>query len=445
MCDTMVALGNSTLDGSILFAKNSDREPNEPHELLVLPRKKYPNATGLRCTYVTIRQASESFAVLLAKPYWIWGAEMGANEHGVAIGNEALFTKVPNEKRPGLTGMDLLRLALERADRAKAALRVITDLLERHGQAGNCGFARPTYYHNSFIIADSEEAWVLETAGQNWAAKRVADIYCISNAITIEKDWDMASENLVSNAIERGWCKNRRDFDFSHCYTDVVQTFRAYARYRRRSATQFLNEYKGNITVATFMEALRHHGAREQRRWPWNNLLPLDVCMHFGYGPIKIGQTAGSMVSKLTADSPTHWVTGTALPCKSIFKPAWIESGLLPQTCESEAGRYDERNGWWLQERLNRALLSAPKGLVAEYSRQKQAVEKSFLDSVLSSTAETVQQKRQLTARCFSQARDFTVKWIRDLQAAPAQKTKDFFYAARLRKLNKQAQLPLGN
>jgi secernin len=59
--------------------------------------------------------------VLLAKPFWIWGAEMGANEHGIAIGNEAVFTKIPYDKQPGLIGMDSLRLALERAHTARRA------------------------------------------------------------------------------------------------------------------------------------------------------------------------------------------------------------------------------------------------------------------------------------------------------------------------------------
>ena len=63
---------------------------------------------------------------------------MGANEHGVAIGNEAVFTKVPYDKGPALLGMDLLRLALERAATARQALDVITGLLVEHGQGGNC-------------------------------------------------------------------------------------------------------------------------------------------------------------------------------------------------------------------------------------------------------------------------------------------------------------------
>lgn len=30
MCDTLIALPSATIDGSIIFGKNSDREPNEP-------------------------------------------------------------------------------------------------------------------------------------------------------------------------------------------------------------------------------------------------------------------------------------------------------------------------------------------------------------------------------------------------------------------------------
>jgi secernin len=49
---------------------------------------------------------------------------MGANEHGVTIGNEAVFTKVPHDKQPGLIGMDFLRLALKRLWTAGGGLRV---------------------------------------------------------------------------------------------------------------------------------------------------------------------------------------------------------------------------------------------------------------------------------------------------------------------------------
>ena len=66
------------------------------------------------------------------------------------------------------------RLGLERADTAEKAVDVITELLEKHGQGGSCmeddsGFT----YHNSFLISDRKEAWLLETSGKYWAAERV--------------------------------------------------------------------------------------------------------------------------------------------------------------------------------------------------------------------------------------------------------------------------------
>lgn len=41
MCDTMVALGNVTKNGKVIFAKNSNRHPDEPAEILHVPRKLY--------------------------------------------------------------------------------------------------------------------------------------------------------------------------------------------------------------------------------------------------------------------------------------------------------------------------------------------------------------------------------------------------------------------
>ncbi|RLE94467.1 MAG: hypothetical protein DRN04_03505 [Thermoprotei archaeon] len=60
------------------------------------------------------------------------GAEMGVNEYGLAIGNEAVFTKEPYSKT-GLTGMNMLRLALECCKTAEEALNFIIGLLEKYG------------------------------------------------------------------------------------------------------------------------------------------------------------------------------------------------------------------------------------------------------------------------------------------------------------------------
>lgn len=127
MCDTMVALRSATADNSVIFAKNSDREPNEPHVGIFVKRKKHTEKK-VKCTYIEIEQVPETYSCMLFKPSWIWGAEMGVNEYGVVIGNEAIFTKLIS-KEESLIGMDYVRLALERSKNAKEAVEVIINLI----------------------------------------------------------------------------------------------------------------------------------------------------------------------------------------------------------------------------------------------------------------------------------------------------------------------------
>ncbi len=134
MCDTLVALGNSTEDGSVIFGKNSDRLPNEAQVLRHFPRMEHPAGATVKCTYVEIPQASQTHEVLLSSPFWIWGAEIGVNEHGVAIGNEAVWSK-EDYAEGGLLGMDLPRLGLERGETARRALETSgVDPIIRTGQ-----------------------------------------------------------------------------------------------------------------------------------------------------------------------------------------------------------------------------------------------------------------------------------------------------------------------
>lgn len=442
MCDTVVALGSVTADGVTLFGKNSDREPNEAHHLLRVPRASHPPGSKVKCTYLEIPQVEQTCEVLLAKPFWIWGAEMGANEYGVVIGNEAIFTKVPYEKGPGLIGMDFLRLGLERAATAQEAVRVITSLLDTYGQGGNCGFEHKFYYHNSFIIADPHDAWVLETAGPHWAAEQVKDFRTISNGPTIGAQWDAASADLVSYAVSRGWCKGRDDFSFARCYSDFVYTTFSYCSARQQRTEGILSANRGQITLDTLMAALRDHGSQAEPEWtPARGITGAEVCMHAGFGPIRGSQTTGSMVSHLAPDVQTHFVTGTAAPCTSVFKPLWLGTD-VPDTGPAPAGTYDEATLYWSHEALHRTTLRNYATLLPMYRAERDQLEQRFVEGAMGCRHAPLEERAAYSGRCFEEARAAERGWLDRVSAANTSSTQGPLHAVAWSKMNRAAKMP---
>ena len=443
MCDTFVALRNATYDGSVIFGKNSDREPNEAHELVFIPHATHDAGSEVTCTYINVLQVSETHAVLLSKPFWIWGAEMGANEKGVVIGNEAVFTKVPYDKTPGLIGMDFLRLALERASSAEEALQVMIDLLETYGQGGNCGFTHQMYYHNGFLIADRESAWVFETAGKHWAAEKVRDVRSISNVISIGANFDRASTDLVSHAISKGWCTDESDFDFSRCYSDLIYTKFGAGQHRSCRTGELLHENLGKIDVSLAFQILRDHGPEADPQWnPGKSLLGAEVCMHASFGPVRGSQTTGSMVSHLTKEGDTHWLTGTAAPCTSVFKPVWFDSG-LPDMGPSPTGTYDDATMWWRHENLHREILRDYAVRITTVQEERDELEQDFLNRIgrqpkpLSGDA-----KRELTQFSFEASDQAESQWLEAVRSQKIENRRPFFHHLAWKNADKAAKRP---
>jgi dipeptidase len=450
MCDTLVACGEAVADGTAILAKNSDRHPNEAHVLVHSPRARHQPGATVRCTYIEVPQVPETYEVLLSRPFWIWGCEMGANEWGVAIGNEAVFTKEPYDKEPGLIGMDLVRLALERANTARAALDVIVELLETHGQGGNCGFRRKEYYHNSFIIADPGEAWVLETAGQYWAAERVRGLRTISNGLTIGREWDLASPGLVEHAIEKGWCKSRDDFDFARCYSDLIYTNLDGCKARQRRSTELLQAQEGQISVETMMAALRDHGpqAAADPNWsPGRGWLMETLCVHASLGPTRPSQSTGGMVAHLAKDLSTYWLTGTSATCTGIFKPVYLGGAGLPDLGPEPTGVQDTESMWWAHERLHRAVIRDYPGRLPLYRAERDALEASFLSEAADiyrqtcglGDSERAQPLSDLTASCFERAATATARWTERVSSVPVRQRPPMPFSLAWNIVNRQA------
>jgi dipeptidase len=441
MCDTIVATANVTASGVTLFGKNSDRDPNEAQHLVFFPAANHSSGSRVKCTYMEIPQVERTHAVLLSKPFWMWGAEMGVNEHAVVIGNEAVFTKIPYQKQGNvLTGMDLLRLALERAATAREAVAVITGLLAEYEQGGNCKFVGELYYHNSYLIADPHDAWVLETAGPHWAAKQVSGIYTISNGLTIGNQWDLASPNLITHAIEQGWCQSAADFDFARCYSNPLYTRFNDCRHRC-GRTQFaLQAQLGKITANTLMSALRDHGADE--RSPDKSLMGANVCMHASFGPIRISQTTGSMVAHLHPGHPAYFFTGTAAPCTGIFKPVWFDTP-LPDMGPEPTGVFHAGTLFWQHELLHRTTLQNYPVYIQLYREDRDTLEREFVDEALQLAGQPAAERANLTMRCFTKAAAAEARWLERLQHAGQRQREGWFHRTAWNKFNRDAEIPL--
>jgi secernin len=432
MCDTFVALSSATRDGSVIFGKNSDREPNEAQALEYYPGKiTTPRPQNrVNCTYISVPQARETLSVIICRPFWMWGAEMGANEKGVVIGNEAVFTRMPHKKAAALTGMDILRLALERSSTAEQGVEAIVQLLSDHGQGGVCGFQdQKLFYHNSFIVADPNEAWVMETAGHLWAALKIKNRYSISNGLTIGEEFDRHHPDLINTAQEKKWLKKTRVFNFAECYSDWFYTTFSACRSRQKRSFSMLNK----LDIPGAFSMLRAHGKTPYR--PDAHLFMNTICMHAGNGLSRNSGTTGSLVAHLGKKSRTFWATGTAAPCTGIFKPIRFTGEVLPDTGPSPLDRFNPDSMWWHHEKLHRSIIKDYPSGIDMIKKERDIMESSFIH------ASKTNDDFSLTKEAFLNAKSATHRWIEQVNAEPQKKRTRTIFRQYWKKQNRNCGL----
>ena len=405
MCDTLTALPGSTARGAALFAKNSDRERNEAQALEMVPRRA--GGGPLKLTYIALEDAPATHACLISRPFWMWGAEMGANEHGLAIGNEALHAKTPAQRRPALTGMDLVRLGLERAATAAQAVEVITGLLERHGQGGDCGHLGRFYYNNGFLIADPTEAYVLETAGRWWAVERVRAHRALSNAYSIGRGYDAISPDLSAHARVQGWTGSDGRFDVAGELLDEVRDRTSFGRGRCARGHVLLDRFAPRLTPQAMMAILRDHG--EDTDWTPARTHERTICMHAAEGARR-SQSVASLVSELRPGRAVHWVTATSAPCTGLFKPVLFETGLPPQG-PAPSDRFDAATPWWRHEGLHRGMLRDFQAGLAMIAGQRDGLEASFQARIDGALDGDPQALKAAVAACWREAEAAEAGW----------------------------------
>jgi secernin len=298
MCDTMC----SVQPGRTLFAKNSDR-PVAEVQLIEGFARRGPGG-HLHTQYLDLEDPG-AVRVVGARPDWLWGFEHGLNEHGVAIGNEKVWTTDDAAAAaPALIGMDLVRLGLERAATADQAVDAITELLATHGQGGIADAIDDEAYFSSFLIADPYGAWVLETSGRRWAARAVSGGTAISNRISLNTDWQRASTDLTEGA---DWDR-LRDPDAWTGLADI-----------RLAVTRPAVESNPALSARDLARVLRNHGPHHGVPDPQIEAdgTGITVCMH-----VRDYQcTTSSIIAQLEPGRPPRSWVAMGSPCVSVYLP----------------------------------------------------------------------------------------------------------------------------
>jgi dipeptidase len=297
------------------------------------------------------------------------------------------------------------------------------------------------YDHNSFLIADPREAWVLESEARHWAAKQVPGVYDISTVLTIGNDFDLASPNLVSYAVEKGWCKGREDFDFSRCYSDFLYTTFSDSRARRSCSLKNLAPLGGKLTLQNILANLRDHADADGDWRPDRGIAGAPVCMHEGWGPIRSSQSTASLAGHLHPERPTYFATGTSAPCTGIFKPLWLDAG-LPDLGPKPSQHYDAASLFWRHEELHRATLEDYPTRMTSYRAERDALEDGFIRAALQGRRDAPSKRRQLSAQCFEQAAQAEADWLKKVRALPTQKSASALHRPAWRKLAQEAHMP---
>lgn len=361
MCDSLCVIGP---DG-LLFAKNSDRPPTEPQ---VFESHEPRRGGGTVATQYLELPDLGAFSFVGSRPTWLWGVEHGLNEHGVAIGNERLYTTGRPKARPrALLGMDLVRLGLERARTAAAAVDVITSLVESHGQGGTGDPETFDPYDSSFLIADAREGWIVETCDRTWAARSVGAGAAVSNRVGLSTDWTRASADVVAGSTFQ---------DFRH---PKVPT--SIADHRLAATTACVARGASALTPALLAAAMRDHGSG-----PWgvpgvtgSSIAPpsevgpdhegVTVCMHV----VGHQATTASMICSVgeDPDSRRAWVA-LGSPCVSTYVPIHPRDG-VPSALSDVAT--------WSVNAARRDAVDADPGALARIRAELDPIEARLWDA----------------------------------------------------------------
>jgi dipeptidase len=219
-CSSFLVTKGASTDGSVMITYTCDGEFLPHLERIPAQDHKPGDEIEIRGRDGKLRgkvkQAAHTYAVVDLM-----------NEHQVAIGETTFGGRRELRNPDGLLHyFTLMRLALQRSKTARQAIQVMTSLVEEYGYASS---------GESFSIADTREAWIMEMIGPgpggkgaHWVALRIPD-GCICAHANMSRIGEfplddpencLYSKNVISFAVEKGYYdpKSNEPFRFRYAY-----------------------------------------------------------------------------------------------------------------------------------------------------------------------------------------------------------------------------------
>ena len=369
-CTTILVGRTLTADGSVILGHNEDMGLTATGRLWSQQARSFKERVRIEVPYVSLQQPHRTHA------YWASGNPKGStglgistqhhhydsvlvgmNQWGVAMACNWAHSKEEAVPKKGIRRYAIRQLILERSKTAREAVDLIGSLIDEHGQADWGGLI--------YNVADSNEAWVVETTTYHWAALRVPDdaIHAVANRFTIDDDFDLASQDLAQYAETCGWYDpSRGKLSFRDAYGLPEKMNQPYDINREARIHKLLDGKRGFIEPKDIFVVLRdrYEGTdkytRPQQTPVWRENLDKDQSLS---RTISSNLCQSSSVAQLRRNLPVEvgaimWYT-MANPGYSNYFPVYACADRVPEAFSLQDDKRSPDSAWWLFKNLQLA------------------------------------------------------------------------------------------
>ncbi|MBN1982669.1 MAG: C69 family dipeptidase [Chitinivibrionales bacterium] len=369
-CTSALFGKNATADNSVIFAHQEDYGDNDCMHVVYHPRQTHTDGEIIDFSYVDIAQVPVTFSYTSDDMYdpsrlgFPGPASFmnGINEYGVSMSSNCFESK---ESFPplagGLSWSEIGQLCMERCTTARHAVELSTWLVSAYHFNG---FEASACKNLTFMIADAQEGWIVETTSRHWVAKKCPEDSAIfyANEAQIETEWDLASPQLIDYAVQQGWYDPTSGvpFNFKQVYCAPFLGYRMNTIRQERMVT-LLAPKLGSITIQDCFAFWRdHHEGTSDYYLPHTVPTTSWFNPNMQY-PVCAAWTHASEIYHLRSSMPTAvgsvmWICPSS-PCCGIYTPIYAgNKGATPESWTLGTDAITPGSAWWTFEQIQRTV-----------------------------------------------------------------------------------------